>query len=54
MVRGTFPRRGPMHPMTRGVLVNDVHSRLNPTRVREVVSVACLLYTLTLPTIRLV
>ncbi len=28
--------------MTRGVLVNDVHSRLNPTRVREVVSVASL------------
>ena len=31
-----------MHPMTRGVLVNDVHSRLNPTRVREVVPVASL------------
>jgi FAD/FMN-containing dehydrogenase len=31
-----------MHPMTRGVLVNDVHSRLNPTRVREVVLVASL------------
>jgi len=28
--------------MTRGVLVNDVHSRLNPTRVREVVPVASL------------
>jgi len=28
--------------MTRGVLVNDVHSRLNPTRVREVLPVASL------------
>ena len=28
--------------MARGVLVNDVHSRLNPTRVREVVPVASL------------
>jgi FAD/FMN-containing dehydrogenase len=28
--------------MTRGVLVNDVHSRLNPTRVAEVVPVASL------------
>jgi len=28
--------------MTRSVLVNDVHSRLNPTRVREVVPVASL------------
>ena len=33
-----FPWAG----MARGVLVNDVHSRLNPTRVREVVSVASL------------
>ena len=28
--------------MARGVLVNDVHSRLNPTRVREVVTVTSL------------
>ena len=31
-----------MPRMTRGVLVNDVHSRLNATRVREVVPVASL------------
>ncbi|PYQ44675.1 MAG: hypothetical protein DMF77_06700 [Acidobacteria bacterium] len=32
----------PSGRMTRGVIVNDVHSRLNPTRVREIVPVASL------------
>ena len=27
-------------PDERGVVVNDIHSQLNPTRVREVVSIA--------------